>query len=124
MSPIDISFLSERESNVYILADETTAAFFAGAGANAIDPTEFDVELLFEFLQSVDCELLLVSEDMWDTIKKFADKVTFPPIVLIPPFGGERGAALRRLRSVSEKALGLDLLSGEPDDIGGAPSGD
>jgi len=118
----EIDVLTDRPSNVFILADETTAAFFAAAGANAIDPGEYDTESLFFFLEQEGCSLLIVSEDLWDSIKKYAEKVTFPPIVLIPSFGGVKKVALDRLRKVSEQALGIALLPAEPGATGGVPS--
>lgn len=117
--------LTARDSNVYVLADEATAAFFAAAGANALDPREVDAEVLFEYLELAGCELLLVSEDLWADLRKQAEKVTFPPVVLIPALGGRRGEAARRLRNVSERALGIDVINeGEATTEGGAGAGD
>lgn len=98
-------------SNVYVLADKVTATFFSAAGANTINFEATNLEALFEFLAEEGCELLIVTENYWDEVKKYADVEDFPPVVLIPPVTGERGKAFERLKELSEQAIGIDVIT-------------
>lgn len=98
-------------SNVYVLADKVTAAFFSASGANTIDFEATNLEALFKFLAEEGCELLIITENYWDEVKKHADARDFPPILLIPPVTGERGKAFDRLKDLAEQAIGIDIIT-------------
>lgn len=103
--------LDRRLTNVYVLADNVTAAFFSASGANMIDFEQTNLDLLFDFLHAEGCELLIISESYWDEVKKFADMERFPPIVIVPPFTGSKGISLVRLKEIAEQAVGMDILT-------------
>lgn len=105
---------SQRMSNVFVVADEITASFYATAGVQFISAELFEDEVIVEFLNSFGCELLLVSEEYWDKVRRFAKIDEFPPVMLIPSFKTGSTRSLPALKELSERAVGISFL--EDDD--------
>lgn len=106
----------ERPSNVFVVADEVTASFYATSGIQFLSGEIFEDELIIEFLNSYGCELLLVTEEYWEKVKQFLKSSDFPPVMLIPSFKTGSTNSLPALKELSERAVGISFISDEDDD--------
>lgn len=100
-----------RKTNVYVLADEITAAFFQAAGANYIAAETVEPDAFVEFLKAVGCELLLVTEENWQSLKGHLTGEDAPMVMIIPSYRSGETGMRARVKELSEKAVGLDVLS-------------
>ncbi|MCX7831540.1 MAG: hypothetical protein N2440_01415 [Actinobacteria bacterium] len=106
----------DRPSNVFVVADEVTASFYATSGIQFLSGELFEDELIIEFLNSYGCELLLVAEEYWEKVKKFSNSSDFPPVMLIPSFKTGSTDSLPALKELSERAVGISFIGEEVDD--------
>jgi vacuolar-type H+-ATPase subunit F/Vma7 len=106
----------QRASNVIVVADEVTASFYATAGIKFISADLFEDELIVEFLDSFGCELLLVTEEYWEKVRRLAKIDRFPPVVLIPSFKSGSTDSLPALKELSERAVGISFIEEEEED--------
>lgn len=100
-----------RKTNVYVLADAVTAAFFEAAGANYIAAESVEPDSFLEFLKAVGCELLLVTEDNWHAFKEHLTGENAPTVMIIPSYKTGETDMRVRIKELSEKAVGLDILT-------------
>lgn len=100
----------EKNSNVFVVADEVTASFYATAGIQFLSGELFEDDLILEFLSNFGCELLLVTEEYWGKVKKFASNPSFPAVMLIPSFKTGSTESIPALKELSERAVGISFL--------------
>lgn len=115
-------FSGERYSNVFVIADDITASFYASSGiqflsAKSLEGPKEEAEFFITMLKEIGCELLLVTEEKWEKIKDLGFVEKLPPVVIIPSFKTGSTNSLPVLRSLSEKALGFSYLSFEEEEL-------
>lgn len=106
----------ERTSNVFVVADEVTASFYSTAGIRFLSGELFDNEMVIDLLNSYGCELLLVTEEYWEKVKKFSGSSGFPQVMLIPSFKSGSTDSLPVLKELSERAVGISFIVEEDED--------
>lgn len=102
-----------RSSNVFVVADEVTASFYATSGIQFLSGEIFEDEIVVDFLKSEGCDVLLVTEDYWGKVRRFAGKKNFPQVILIPSFRTGSTDSLPVLKELSERAVGISFIMEE-----------
>ena len=103
------------KSNLAILGEKESILCFKAAGVDTFGATNDDVASILRRLDK-QYKVIFVTdnfaEQTAETIKKFDDQ-TYPIVITLPSKAGSNGSGLALLKSLSEKALGVDILNKE-----------
>lgn len=106
----------ERNSNVIVIADEITASFYASAGVQMLNGDLLEDDLALDLIESLNYELLLITEEYWEKLRDQLKKRKIQQIMLIPSFNTGSTNSVPVLKELSERAIGIDIFSSEVDD--------
>ncbi len=103
------------KSNLAILGDRDSILCFRAAGVDTYGATKDDAAGVLRKLAR-QYKVIFVTdnfaEQTAEIIKKFDDQ-TYPIVITLPSKAGSNGSGLELLKSLSEKALGVDILNKE-----------
>mgnify|MGYP000894022053 CR=1 FL=1 len=103
------------KTNLALMGDSESILCFKAAGVDTFGVTAIDaVDTLKRLAKNYKVIFITdtFAELTEDIIKKFDDE-TYPIIITLPGKDGNNGSGSKLLKKLSEKALGLDILSKE-----------
>ena len=104
-------------SNLAIVGDGESILCFKSVGIDAYDTDEREANNLVRKLAR-SYKIIFITENLYpaveDFIKKLDDK-PYPIVIAIPSKAGSDGSGMRMLHSLSEKALGVDIIFNKDD---------
>lgn len=103
------------KTNLAIMGDKESILCFKAAGVDTYGVTKEDAAPTLRMLAKTYKVVFVTdnfAEDTAETIKKFDDQ-TYPIIITLPSRAGSNGSGLALLATLSEKALGVDILNKE-----------
>jgi V/A-type H+-transporting ATPase subunit F len=103
------------KTNLALMGDSESIMCFKAAGVDTFGVTAIDAaDTLRKLAKSY--KVIFITDTFAqlteDIIKKFDDE-TYPIIISLPSKDGNNGSGSRLLKRLSEKALGVDILSKE-----------
>ncbi len=103
------------KTNLALMGDSESIMCFKAAGVDTFGVTASDaVDTLRRLAKSYKVIFVIdtFAEITADTIKRFDDE-TYPIIITLPSKDGSNGSGNKLLKKLSEKALGVDIISKE-----------